>query len=144
MSEPIVIELQGPPIAWARTRVNTGGGRPRFFTPKEQHNYMLSLQFAATQAMKGRPLLTGPVVVNVTARLPIPASWTRNKKKDAAAGIIRPTSKPDYDNFGKLVGDSLNAIVYCDDAQICDGRVRKLYSDEPGLTVEVSEMEGAQ
>lgn len=143
MTESVVIELEGPPVAWARTRVNVGGRRPKFFTPTEQRNYALSLQYAAMEAMRGRTLMTGPISINVTARLPIPPSWTKKKQLEAREGRIRPTSKPDYDNFGKLVGDSLNTVVYCDDAQICDGHIRKIYSDDPGLRVEVSKLDGS-
>ena len=38
-----------------------------------------------------------------------------------------PTSKPDWDNEGKLVCDALNGIVWRDDAQIADGRVLKRF-----------------
>ena len=135
MTLPIVIEMDGEPVAWARTRVNPGR---RFFTPKAQRDYATSLQWAGKQAMRGQPLLTGPLSINVVARLPIPASWTIKKKDEARAGDLLPTGKPDYDNISKMVGDALNAIVYCDDAQICKAIVTKVYSDNPGLRIEVS------
>ena len=143
MSDPIVIELDGPPIAWARTRVNTAVRRSRFYTPKNQRDYATALVCKGRKAMGGRALLIGPLSINVTARLPVPASWHRNKKARAVAGDVLPTSKPDWDNFAKLAGDALNCVVYCDDAQICKATVRKFYSENPGLRIEVSQIRDA-
>ncbi len=50
-------------------------------------------------------------------------------------GIIRPTKRPDFDNIGKIICDSLNMIAYHDDSAIVDGRVRKFYSDVPRVEV---------
>lgn len=140
MNGPVVIELPGPPVAWARTRVNIAGRSRKFFTPKDQRDYASALQWEAKSAMKGRALLTGALSINVTARLPIPPSWTKKKQEAARAGSILPTSKPDYDNFAKLAGDALNCIVYRDDAQICDGRVVKVYATNPSLRIEIAEL----
>lgn len=137
---PIVIELPGPPVAWARTRVNIAGRSRKFFTPKDQRDYASALQWEAKRAMKGRPLLTGPLTMKVTARLPIPASWSLKKQAQAEAGEVFPGSKPDWDNFAKLAGDALNCIVYRDDAQICDGRVVKVYATNPSLRIEIAEL----
>ena len=54
---------------------------------------------------------------------------------------IRPMKKPDFDNFGKIVCDSLNDIAYHDDAQIVDAQVRKFFSDDPRVVVTIQEAE---
>lgn len=41
--------------------------------------------------------------------------------------ILFPTSKPDVDNIFKLCADSLNGILWSDDAVISDGGCRKRY-----------------
>ena len=66
-------------------------------------------------------------------------SWTAREKINARNGSALPTSTPDADNIGKLVGDALNEIVWKDNAQIVDLRVIKRYSDSPALRVEVRE-----
>ena len=68
----------------------------------------------------------------------VPPSWTRKRRDDALAGVIRPTGKPDYDNIGKVV-DALNGIVWVDDSQIVDARIRKLYDERARLVIEVEE-----
>ena len=55
---------------------------------------------------------------------------------------IRPTKKPDWDNIGKIICDSLNQIAYRDDAQIVDSQVRKFYSENPRVEVIIKEVAG--
>ncbi|MHC4753333.1 MAG: RusA family crossover junction endodeoxyribonuclease [Planctomycetota bacterium] len=48
----------------------------------------------------------------------------------------------DCENLSKPVTDAMNGIVYEDDHQIVDLRIRKFYSkEEPGLTVKVYPVE---
>lgn len=55
---------------------------------------------------------------------------------------IRPTKKPDWDNIGKIICDSLNGVAYRDDAQIVDSMVRKFYSETPRVVVSIREIGG--
>ena len=64
----------------------------------------------------------------MTALMGVPKSWS-NKKRDAAlAGTIRPTGKPDWDNFAKML-DAFNEIVWIDDAQIVEGSIEGLFQE---------------
>jgi Holliday junction resolvase RusA-like endonuclease len=83
------------------------------------------------------PLLDGPIFLHVIAYKPIPESWSRAKKAAAERGDIRPTSKPDWDNFGKVAADALNTIAFKDDAQVADAFVQKYYSDTPRMRIVV-------
>jgi Holliday junction resolvase RusA-like endonuclease len=144
--EPFVVfELPGEPRAWGRARAQirkTREGKPfiHFFMDGDEAHYRESLKWLAKAALRARQPTSRPVTLLVHAYLPIPKDWTMREKADARAGVIRPASKPDADNFGKIVGDSLNEIVWDDDAQIVDLRVIKRYSDKPALRVEVREM----
>ena len=60
-------------------------------------------------------------------------------REAALAGLIHPTKKPDWDNFAKAV-DALNMIVWVDDAQIVDGRVKKIYHEAPAFVARVREL----
>ena len=53
---------------------------------------------------------------------------------------IYPTIKPDTDNIAKSILDSLNGIAYLDDKQVVDLRVRKQYSEVPGVSIWISEV----
>ena len=87
--------------------------------------------------MEGRAPLEGPLSASMVVQLPVPASWSRKKRADALAGIIRPTSKPDADNYAKAALDAFNQIVFVDDSQVVDLSVRKIYAETPRLVVTV-------
>ena len=144
----IVVELPGDPVPKGRPRfraVSTRDGRSfiNTYTPAKTRAAEKSLAWAAKIAMRGKAPLAGPLRVSVTASLAIPASWS-NKKRDAAlAGILRPVSRPDGDNYQKLAWDALNSIVWLDDAQIVDARIIKVYAEQPSLRIEVDPLDAA-
>lgn len=133
MGEPLTVVLAGAPMAKERVRVTREG---HAYTPERTLNYEARLARAAQVEMAGRSLFDGPLKVLVEARMPIPESKPKRWKEAARAGQVRPTKKPDWDNFGKIL-DALNLIVWADDAQIVEGRVLKFYSDRPELRVTV-------
>lgn len=134
-SQAIVIRLDGVPI---------GKGRPRFsratgavHTPERTVRFEDRLSIKAQSVMAGRPLLSGPLYVEIVALMPVPASWPKKRQAAALAGLERPTKKPDYDNFAKVL-DACNLIVWKDDSQIVHGDVQKFYSDRPCFAVRVT------
>ena len=64
-------------------------------------------------------LLTGPLIMSIVIWV-TPPKGTREFARQCEAGLIRPTKKPDVDNVLKLVADSLNKLVYKDDAQFVE------------------------
>jgi Holliday junction resolvase RusA-like endonuclease len=133
----IRITVEGAPV---------GKGRPRFvrsrgiaFTPAKTANYEAILAARGAEAMAGRSPLEGPLVVRMTAFMPLAKSWSRKKTAAALEGSERP-GKPDLDNIVKAVGDALNQIVWRDDAQIAEARLSKLYDLRPRLEIEVEEL----
>ncbi|MCB1723228.1 MAG: RusA family crossover junction endodeoxyribonuclease [Gammaproteobacteria bacterium] len=85
-----------------------------------------------------------PVIIAMTASLPIPDSWPDWKKRAARDGTILPSSKPDFDNYEKAAVDALNGVVYLDDAQIVESHTRLVYSDTPSLSITVWESDAIQ
>ena len=130
----IDIRMAGQPI---------GKGRPRFsrksgavYTPEKTARYEDRLAWAAQAVMGGRALLDGPLSVTVSAYMEAPASRSKKWRAEALGQIRRPTTKPDADNIAKLL-DSLNKIVWLDDAQIVALHVFKHYTDRPRLEIAV-------
>lgn len=117
------------PIGKARARVTSRGT----FTPTKTRNAEAAVALIAKGAMKGRQIATGRVIAVVEATMPIPASWTKGRRQDALASVLRPTGRPDADNISKLVLDACNGIVYADDSQIVDLTVTKFYGTVPGI-----------
>lgn len=102
--------------------------------------YKEKLSWESKQAAAGKELLTGPIIINLTFHMPIPASWSK-KKQQRMEGQPH-TTKPDRDNLEKGVCDSLNKIVWKDDGQVFDGRTQKFYSSRPRIEIEVLEAVG--
>lgn len=113
----------------------------RVYTPAATRDYEDRIREEAVAAMGGRSLLDGAVEVGVVAIMPIPESWPRGKRNDAARGLLRPLSRPDADNFLKVACDALNGIVWRDDSQITDTQIRKRYGLEPALQIFVRQIE---
>jgi len=81
------------------------------------------------------------IKMSVSAHFAIPKSVSGKKGKDMLAGKIRPTKKPDADNIIKIIADSLNKLVYRDDAQIVEVHFQKHYMASPGVDVELQEID---
>lgn len=122
-------------------------GRPRFtktgqtYTPAKTVNAEAFMKWLAKDEMKGRPLMVGPLVMQVLAVFVPPKS---SKKRLAAmlSGAEMPAKKPDLDNLLKTVCDAFNGIVYHDDAQIVTISAAKVYGPEPVTIITVKSYYG--
>ena len=125
-----------------------GKGRPRFarrgkftstYTPQKTKTYEDEIRMMAKAAMGASDPLETPMTVAIYIRVGIPASYSKQKRKDALAGIIKPMKKPDLDNVAKCFLDSMNEIIYLDDKQVVNLHVTKVYAETPAVEVMVKE-----
>ena len=79
--------------------------------------------------------------VRVQQQMPIPQSASKARKVEMLGGGTFPSAKPDLDNVVKAVLDGLNGVAYKDDVRVVGIHSVKIYSDNPGVLVEVSRME---
>jgi len=135
----IEIVLLGEPVAKGRPRFSQATGHA--YTPEKTRSYEQMLRLAATDVMGDRPPLEGPLTLDMRVVKSIPRSWPKKKQEMARAGTLLPTGKPDWDNFGKVV-DAGNMVIWVDDGQIVDGRVRKSYGDKPCMIIRVTPIDG--
>ena len=136
MNPAVTITIRGEPVA---------KGRPRFvrktgiaFTPSHARKYEAHGRLAAQLAMNGKPPLAVPVRADITVDLLAPASWSAKRREAALRGDIRPTTRPDADNYVKAALDAINEIVVTDDSMIVDLVVTKKYATVPALTITVT------
>lgn len=134
----IEIVVLGVPVAKGRPRFAKESGH--VYTPEKTRNFEAALKYAAEQVMGDKIPLDGPLDLEIIVRLPIAKSWPKKKQAAARSGALRPTKKPDFDNYAKTV-DALNMVVWQDDGQVVEARVRKFYSDKPGMWVRVKPIE---
>lgn len=128
--------VPGEPRGWARAR--TSGAR--FFTDTKTRSEKQAVAAWALEA--GATIIEGPVDVRLTAYLRIPQGASKKRRAAMLSGAERPTKKPDLDNIAKLALDALNGVCWRDDVQAVELTIRKFWSDEPRLVVEISPATG--
>src|SRR5215471_8710525 len=128
----VTIVIAGPPTAKGRPRMTRKGFA---YTPAATRKYEAHGRFAAQQAMNGRPPITAPVRAQIIVDLPVPTSWSMKRRDAALRGDIRPTSRPDTDNYIKAALDSINAIVIADDCLVVELTTVKQYAGVPQLKI---------
>jgi Holliday junction resolvase RusA-like endonuclease len=124
-----------------------GKERPRFFkgklgsfayTPQKTVNYENWVKMCYLEHNR-KNKLTGEISAHIIAYYKIPKQYSKKKRWSIQNGLLHPTKKPDADNLGKAILDSLNHIAYDDDSQIIKLIIEKHYSDEPRVEVELTE-----
>lgn len=132
--------IKGEPVGKGRPRFSTHGQHVRAITPAKTVNYetLAKLEYEAQCHGHFFPRETA-LGMKITVYKASPASTSKRKLAQMLERIIRPGKKPDWDNIGKIVCDALNGLAFHDDAQIVDGRVIKLYAEQPRVDVEIWE-----
>jgi Holliday junction resolvase RusA-like endonuclease len=137
----VTVIVTGAPVA---------KGRPRFvrktgiaFTPSHVRKYEAHGRLAAQMAMDGRPPIEAPVRVELLVELPPPTSWSERKRAAAIVGDVRPTSRPDIDNYAKSALDAINGIVIADDSQVVEIHAAKKFGIAPKMVATVFPIDAA-
>jgi len=136
----ITIVIGGPPTAKGRPRMTRRGFA---YTPAATRKYEAHGRLAAQLAMDGRPPIGAPCRAEIMIDLPVPQSWSTKRRDAALCGDIRPTSRPDADNYIKAALDAINKIVVADDSLIIELSARKRYAAVPQLTIIVTPLAAA-
>lgn len=134
MTDSLRIVLAGDPVPKGRPRFSRTTGH--VYTPEKTARYEDRLAYAAQKAMEDRKLFEGALFLHMRFFVAIPESKSKGWKADALGNAIRPTKKPDWDNFAKVI-DALNKVVWVDDSQIVSATVEKFYSDQPRVEITV-------
>ena len=127
--ELITIIVSGKIQAKQRARVS----RKFAYTPAETVNYERYIQWLYTQMTKH--FFDSAVKLDVYCFLTPPQSSSAKKRKAMLNHEIKPTKKPDWDNVGKIVSDSLNKLAYHDDSQVTCGKSMKRYAEKECLII---------
>lgn len=139
MTFMVMYTVYGEPVGKGRPRFARRGNFVSTYTPQKTKSYEDEIRMMAKAAMGSSEPLETPVTVAIYIRVGIPTSFSKQKRKDALSGIIRPTKKPDLDNVAKCFLDSMNEIVYLDDKQVVNLHVTKVYAETPAVEVMVKE-----
>lgn len=122
--------------ARARTVRNKYTGKIHSYTPDKTAYYEKAVAVAYKNATN-IVFNDEPILMHIYAYCPMPKSFSKRKRIEAAECRIFPTAKPDCDNIAKAVCDALNGVAYKDDKQIVGLFVHKLYSIVPRVEIEL-------
>lgn len=104
-SHAIVFAIPGRPVSKNRALRFVDG---RAYRTPASREYQRLVEWSGLVAMRGCQVLAGPVAVELTCYL----------------GSRR--GMPDADGIAKAVLDGLNGVVWVDDGQVCDLRIRRI------------------
>lgn len=141
----IAFTIPGVPVAKGRPKFSTRHGVMRTHTPKKTMDFERETRLVAMNAMHALGNLQPcacSLQMSMVAFVPIPASWSKQKRAAALAGLLHPVSRPDLDNYEKAVTDALNGVVFEDDSQICDVIKSKRYGENPRIVLEFWSKDG--
>lgn len=138
----IKFSVPGKPFGKQRPKFSRAGQYVKTYTPDETTSYENWVRLMYSNAAKGRMFPDGAMLdVRIIAYYEVPKSVSKKKRKEMLEHRVRPTKKPDWDNIGKIICDSLNLVAYHDDSAVVDAQVRKFYSENPRVDVTIRVVE---
>lgn len=137
MKDSFSMFVAGEPRAQERPRFSNRGGYVKAYDPESSRNHKAMIGMMAREVMGDRKPLEGDLILVLTVLKNPPMSWSKKKQRECLRrGIL---SKPDLDNYVKLVLDALNGVVFRDDKDVATILARKLWTDEqPGMRITVT------
>ncbi|WP_427112982.1 RusA family crossover junction endodeoxyribonuclease [Megasphaera sueciensis] len=137
------ITVYGEPFAQERPRFSVFGGHVHAYDPKKSKDYKNTICAETVQLMymakqKGYTLpLDCPLQFALYIYRSIPKSFSKAKQRAAREHRLYPSTKPDTDNYIKVVLDGMgfqkSKILFTDDSRIVSIRAVKLYDDQPRI-----------
>lgn len=144
------IDIPMAPVAQARPRAVNVANRRKYYRPNKPKiilhdpikvkRYKQLLAYYVRQHYTDEPL-TGPLRVTVRFYRDIQKSDSKKKQKAKDNGEIRPTKKPDVDNYIKSTFDALNGVLWADDNEIVEFATSKWYSKHPHIELQVETLD---
>lgn len=139
----IKFSVPGQPFGKQRPKFSRAGKYVKTYTPDETVKYENLVKLTFQQEAKGKMFSDGVELdVRIIAYFAIPKSTSKKKRKAMLEHKVRPSKKPDWDNIGKIICDSLNRVAYHDDSAVVDAQVRKFYSENPRVEVFIKRIGG--
>lgn len=134
--ETIILNIPGKPESYSRERKGRGG----FYNPKSKKmldiRKSLIKQLSDDQLKYTRDLINDKdkryhIELTINYYIGIPKNTSIKDMVKMKLGWIKPTTRPDLDNYGKFILDTLHDVLYDDDKRVVRTEESKEYSLEP-------------
>jgi len=130
------------PVPQGRPRFARKGSYVQTYDPPKSKEFKNKLRGMAEKEFSKRPYQAEqyvPLKVTLKFYLPLLKSFSKLNLKKAIVGVLKPTKKPDLDNYLKGTLDALNGLFWHDDGQITDIVASKRYSEVPRIELIIEE-----
>ena len=126
------IIIYGEPVAKARPKFSKYGVYTQSKTKKAEEAIKWAWKSQSKQYFQKEPLR-----ITMDFYKAPPKNTSKKNLELMERKKKRPLTRPDIDNYEKLVLDALNNLAYEDDNQICESISRKYYSQKPRTEIEI-------
>ena len=107
----ISLTIPGQPFGKQRPKFSRVGNYTKTYKTKEKVSYENLVKLMYSQAAKDRMFADDAMLdVRIIAYFDIPKSASKKKRKEMLEHKFRPTRKPNWDNTGKIICESLNLL----------------------------------
>lgn len=128
----------GEAISQSRPRSTVINKKVVVYDSPKIRNWKIELKKLVNFCLEDDYIVTaGEVIINVIIFRSMPLSFSKTKKILCELRKIRPTKKPDTDNYSKSIFDALKSTVWKDDSQIVTEIVKKFYSEKPRIEISI-------
>lgn len=118
------------PTAQARPKVTARGKFAHAYKTGNQKDNERTLEAWIMQHVPSEPL-SGPLVLEFVAALPVGKSDSKKVRAAKLCGEIAPIKKPDLDNLAKQLKDTMTRMRFWqDDSQVVTLRCDKIYAED--------------
>lgn len=130
MEQEVKITIYVEPEGKARPRTTVKGGKTWSYTPGKT---------VKTEALIRETVLKLDKYFSEGVPLRVTAIFYREKPKSASKKVLLPATRPDLDNYFKLLTDALEKFVYKNDSQITTAIICKRFGSPPRIYLEIRE-----
>ena len=126
-------QVLGPVVPQLRPRRVNKGNRPSMADVPKVANYKAEVRLAMSMCRRWPEPYDGPVVVDISVFIMKPKSWPKHR--------VHADTKPDVDNYAKLICDCMEGIIYTNDSRIVRLSISKYLDTNPRVEVRLWKLE---
>lgn len=107
------------------------------YSPNAKEDSVYMKRLAENELMELEGLIHTPCIIEYNVYQKTPSSFNTIDTFLSELGLIRPITKPDWDNIAKKYSDMYNQNVWLDDTLVISGTVNKYYSILPRIEIKL-------